>query len=225
METQTPSQYHNRAAFHERAAKAVRAKIEKAYALTPEFTALPSDLANRLAVGFDDTLHSTQWQHTLQVALESSGCTQTLAPAINDIAKRFVQHYAQAFYLNRCVMEVPQEKVPQHYGNFYRWNYTRGTLGGIYTNHISNMAEAELRDAGLNIKSAHAVHGLIIGMTLRLYKANITDFGECAVNPPQGSIKNKTDEQAEAEVRRLASYWREEKFDLEQRYHQFSRCR
>lgn len=225
METHIPSQYHNRAAFHERAAKAVRAKIEKAYALTPEFTALPSDLANRLAVGFDDTLHSAQWQHTLQVALESSDCTQTLTPAINDIAKRFVQEYAQAFYLERMVVAAADETVPQHYGNFYRWSATRSHLINIYANHVSNQTENELRDAGLNTISAHAIHGAIIGQVIRLYKATIKDFGECAVNPPQGSIKNKTDEQAESEVRRLASYWREEKFDLEQRYHQFSRCR
>lgn len=205
---------HARLAFHQRCAAAVLAKIDKTYGINPS---LPAATQQKLdAVIAREAPKNQQWLMTRAAAMMHSHLSDDAVPAINATAARITQRYAEAFSLNHKLRGIESPPLRPGYGNFYRWDNTRKYLSRIYTNHLSNLAEAELCCLGLTPHSAHRLHGAIIAHIIPLYAEAASDQKAAEVHPQQGPKPTihgkkipKSSHEIEAEIKEISYYWRQ----------------
>ncbi len=230
MEPEHRASEKARIAFHERGIEAVRAKMLRVYPPSNGEENLPFAIRDTLSSQLIGARERDYWKQASAKNLAESGLNAQTQPKLDAVAHDIAMRYAESFYIQRYILALKNENVPPRYGNFYRWEKTRGDLIHTAVNHVSNLAEAKLRDIGLKPKNAHAMHGHIIGQIIRTYKAalefnGMIEYGECAVYPGQGSSRDKSDEDIATEIKQLSSYWKIYKRELQEGYEDFSRHR
>lgn len=224
----------SRAAFHARAATAVRNKILRTYNLDKARLALPDDLvAEELSQTGYFFCSSDKWKQTLAAAMKSSGLADTAAPGIEKAARAIIHRYIECFHLQQLTAEAQVRKRDSETDGYYNDSYTRKSLADIYTNHLSNQAEAELRQAGLDRRSAHLTYGVLVGQAVPTYHAYLNDCVQRGM--PEPSILGvsvmpqklqgpRTPEIIDREIGMVGRFWREER-DLLQEDFQSARGR
>lgn len=203
-----------RIAFHTRAMADVRRKIMRSYAIDAREAEVSASLKEFITQHFHREMEeNSSWMPRRRAVLKQSRVT---AEALDATMDALMLDYLEAFRL-RTLMKTGQASAHAHPSpDYYNEVYTKDDLSDVLINHISNRAEARLRQLGLNPADAHLVHGnLIKGIS---YAYSSIDCENHFVFPQQGPIFSNEDTdrstaafQEKVAVRReeLSNYWRE----------------
>lgn len=199
----------SRAARCATAVQFARNKLLRLYPVADGSADLPFSLRDQMEGSIWGHLAESSWQLTRKAALSQSGLPETMGLRLDEALVGAALKYAQGFYTVRAAQEAHRAAALPRFGIQGKQDLVLGSMVDIYINRISNHVIAQLRELGLNTKSAHIVHGMAIHHALRGYTAHLTDYGECCVNPRLGSSKGKTDDEISMEAARLENYWQE----------------
>lgn len=213
----------NRIAFHDRAARAVELKIRRIFPCVSEEDDLQSSIENEIFRSLKNDWKKSPWKNACSKAIIESNMPldQNNKKVIDDVAGEIAMRYVRGFYLHRRMLGSSSDKTPPRFGKFYDAIIPRDNLMNIHNNHLSNQAEAQLRDIGISDKSAHKLHGRIIASTLNAYREHLNNTGECTVDPQQGSVSNKTDEEIADDIKQLKDLWKVNRSVIENKYRNF----
>lgn len=197
---ETPCQAKRRLHHLECKADAVRAKIERAYALDP--VSVPSDTqiedaANNMAAKLIDYARP---QHILhQNRLPRAELQQTMARGMRD--------YLTIFRTYRDL-----KATPAVHAGYERYDsaQARDSLLHIYANHLTNATEARFIAQRVDAFDAHLLNGLLIRSTLDL--ATKTIDKDVHLDPAQ--LRPANDLEKHQQIDQLRNYWRNRVLEL-----------
>jgi hypothetical protein len=180
MET-TPLSHHF-ISDHEKMAQMVLRKIKRVYEINEtDWTPDERDTA-QITEQINRYFESADWKKERDLQIGYSGMDNTIAPLLDQTAHTIMTRYMEAFSLRETVMKHPdiinhprerldEDGYPKPKPRFqclYDWPYARLDLTEAYVNHLSNIAQQQFRDTGLNERSTRVLHGLVVRSALAI---------------------------------------------------------
>ncbi len=203
-----------RLVFYKQAFEATREKILRTYSIEPG-QLLDATAVTALNDHMNAMLSSEQWKNACGKAILESRLIEDHTLKIEGAARTIMKRYAYGFNLRRKMREQPQTAIPEACRSFYRNNVTRRELSNIMINHLGNLAEAELMDAGLHAHSAHTLHGTLIAQMIQYCSQQMSDNQSAYVLPQLGSTRGKTSDEIDARILELRTYWEHVRSELQ----------
>lgn len=189
-----------------RARDGVWTKLQRVYGVA-EGDCLPRrSHLRKLNEGIIDDLTLPAWYATRDDAIARSAASPKAGNDIDLRACMIMEDYLRIAHLRRHIYNLPEDAVGEGYRTVFAPHAARRQVVDLYMNHTTKLAEAQLRAAGLDAHSAHAINGRLIRNVHNLYAHTTFDFEAAKVRPDIGSIRGKSTAEIDTRIATIEGY-------------------
>lgn len=156
-----------------------------------------------------EKLKESRWTDTRDRAMKESRIDPARTPEIDEIAEQTLRCYLEGLstrtqYFSGASQLNKSETLDD---GFYRTNPAKKLLTDSLLNHVTNLSDEVLSQAGLDQTSVHAIQGKLIREASWIYRD--INFEDAYVSPQLGSMKDRSDEEIKGRIARLRSFWKD----------------